>query len=330
MSLFLRPQDIRRILLLSLPFVVAACVRPTPIMDMSGPTLDMQNAPPGTQLNNFAIAWQNARDAAAEAGRIPSGGVPTQDQIIGRLSPKEIVTNRILLKNGLSLVYDACNDFFQKEGYRQQQLDYSGKLTGVIVPPLTGALGLVPSAGIATPLVGFIGGGITSGISVTASNFLFGSDNIEDVHALVMGALGAHTVTVTALYENSVVANAKPPAAPTNDSSSTEDTGADFTWVIRQISDHQAICSPAKILSLARESIKKANVCAVPTASSTNGQGKSPSVPQSNATSTRRNGSGQSKSSATAATQAPKSSLPMSVGVQAQPSCNPTSTANGQ
>jgi hypothetical protein len=189
-----------------LPLCLAGCVKAELVMNRDGPIVP-KSAAADAQTSQFKELWRTAQTAAmigsANDANDPSGrsDVP--------VTPTEVAANRRLLIAGMALVYNGCNDFFIKEGERQEAYAFSKDLTGALVPNLSGALGLVPSAGVAVPIVGFVGGGITSGISVAASDFLFGSDNIDDVRTMTMSALAAHESTVMALFANSVDASNK-------------------------------------------------------------------------------------------------------------------------
>lgn len=159
-------------------------------------------------------------------------------------------SNAALLSAGFSLVYDNCSDFFRSEGRFQQRLSLFRDTTGVIVPVVTGALGLATNAGNAIAIVGLSGGAINSGLSVVAADFLFGAGNIDDVRTLTLNALSAHENTVTGLLQSN----------PTNTT---------FNWVANQIMDDQSICEGPHILSLAKNAIAKGNVVPYTTATST-------------------------------------------------------------
>jgi hypothetical protein len=321
-----------------LPLCLAGCVKAELVMNRDGPIVP-KSAAADAQTSQFKELWRTAQTAAmigsANDANDPSGrsDVP--------VTPTEVAANRRLLIAGMALVYNGCNDFFIKEGERQEAYAFSKDLTGALVPNLSGALGLVPSAGVAVPIVGFVGGGITSGISVAASDFLFGSDNIDDVRTMTMSALAAHESTVMALFANSVDASNKASTdqaqTATGNLGNTSRITANFWWVTNQISDHQAICQPGKILALAKQSIAKSNICTSTSASSTNGTGASNAPSGALAPPAAAKPAATAKQSAGATPKppaaAPASPLPARVTVEVKPSCDPppgnTNASNG-
>ncbi len=299
----------RGLVAILLPLILSACFHADLVMDKNGP-VDVEKAPADSQTRQFAQLWTDAKSAAQAV----------VDGNNGLVTPQEVAANRRLLDAGMALVYNSCNDFFISEGRWQQGLNFSKDLTGALVPNLGGALSLIPSAGISQPMVGFIGGGITAGISVADANFLFGSSNIDNVRTLTLNALAAHENSVRAIYAQSMTQNNKNLAkAATRNADEPSLIVANFFWVTKQIADNQALCQPGKILDLSRQAIAQANVCPTTSASSTNGQADA-ATPSSSPNAAAGKGS-----SATAKpTSAPTGPVPDRVIVKVQPSCDPT------
>ena len=66
------------------------------------------------------------------------------------------------------------------------------------MPIATGGLAIAGVAGIAIPILSLTSAATTSGINISAQDFLFGVDNIDDVRTLIENALAAHENSVTA------------------------------------------------------------------------------------------------------------------------------------
>jgi len=128
---------------------LAGCVHPDQVVNENGPVLFNTT----DQFARFAVLWKDAQDKAGTSASATNTAV-TPNAATGIVTPDQIAANKALLDAGMTLIYTSCNDFFTREGARQQGFSVAQGLTGVIAPTVTGALGLVPSAGISILLVG--------------------------------------------------------------------------------------------------------------------------------------------------------------------------------
>jgi len=143
-----------------------------------------------------------------------------------------------LLDAGFSLIANNCAEYFARRGNVQQGLSLFRDTTSALFPIATGAIATTGITTTAVPILSLLQAGTTGGINVTAQNFLFGADNIDDVRILTLNAIAAHSSGVR-----------KARAASPEE--------ANFDWAVIQLMDNQALCKPPRILSLSKEAINK-------------------------------------------------------------------------
>lgn len=151
-------------------------------------------------------------------------------------------TIREFLDSGFALVYSNCDDYFWLMGQNQTGTRVARDAVAPIVSLLAGLIPLGVLTGNADRAQNLIEGlalgsaFATSALDVYDSHFLFGVENIDSVRTLTQNALGTHRSAVAGL------------------------TIANSYQAAMHLIDHQAICTPAHILALARVAIAKGDV----------------------------------------------------------------------
>jgi hypothetical protein len=204
-----------------------------PVIDANGPR-------PGTAASEagaaavFRAAYARSEQNARQAVAAPDPAAALRD---GSEAARQMALA------GSSLVDLYCADFFASEGRNQQFVLLGRDLIAALGSVATGALALAsPGNGTATATLAFATSAAYTGVDVYTKNFLFGSNNIEDVRVLAMNALATHAKAVFP---------------------DTDDSIWTFGGALEVIYDHQEICTPANIRSLVLSSIKNSQPQAV-------------------------------------------------------------------
>ena len=146
-----------------------------------------------------------------------------------------------MLESGFTLVKVRCNDFFAVKASNQT----TARLLRSLLQPLTVAItstfsvidfGSESEESDALALLAAGSALAGAGIDIYEEQFLFDADNIDAVRGLTMRALDAHRTEVLA----------RDPDA--------------FDPAVRQLVDHQMICTPASILGLVRNAIDSGEI----------------------------------------------------------------------
>jgi hypothetical protein len=195
--------------------LLASCSTPV-VITSSGPTM-------GTSTGQFG-RFQARYTAAANS----QSDQESQDSIK-------------LLGTGLALIDNNCRDYFRSEGRFQQTLYFVRDISNVLAPIAAGALAIGNTSAKATAILTLSTAATSSVISTVASDFLFNSDNIDDVQTLVMNDLAAHEEKV-------------------NQNKDSNPSAVNFDWVTTQLVDHQNHCTPAHILAITKQAIKNAQL----------------------------------------------------------------------
>jgi hypothetical protein len=146
-----------------------------------------------------------------------------------------------LIDQGFSLIYNNCLDFFRSEGKLQTTLNVIRDTTALVGSIAAGAIAALHTSQDAAAVVSLTTAGISGGITIANTNFLFGSDNIDAVRDLTVKALATHNDAVAQAIRGD-------PASVT------------VPWALTQISDHQVLCEPAHILAMTRSAIQNGTV----------------------------------------------------------------------
>lgn len=147
------------------------------------------------------------------------------------------VKARKMLQSGFTLVKVRCNDFFAVKASRQTKARATRSFFRPLTTAITSTFSVINFGGednegdaLALLTAGTVLGGAL--IDIYEEQFLFDADNIYAVRSLTMQALDVH--------REEVVARGVP----------------SFDVAVRQLADHQMICTPASILGLTRTAIQ--------------------------------------------------------------------------
>jgi hypothetical protein len=134
---------------------------------------------------------------------------------------------RSMAEAGVALTDSFCAEFFLHSGRNQKWLDVGKDAVAVVGTLATGALAIAsPSNSSAAAATALFTATAYNGVDLYTRNFLFGTDNIQQVSAMVQQLLATH----------------KASALPQNDTSIWTFDGA-----VQVINDHQNICTAAAI-----------------------------------------------------------------------------------
>ena len=141
-----------------------------------------------------------------------------------------------MLESGITLVKVRCNDFFAQKGAWQEKTRLTRSLIAPVTALITSVFAVVnfSSEREESDYLALLAAGTTfanAGLRIYEEQFLFNADNISSVRGLTMRALDSHRSAITG-----------------ND-------GLTFDVAIRQLTDHEMICTPASILDLTRGAI---------------------------------------------------------------------------
>ena len=177
-------------------------------------------------------------NAAGPTSSIATGqyGRFKEDYKISNNNPSDTGDASALLNSGLSLVDNACRDYFRSEGKLQQEVLFTRDAGIAIAPVAAGAMAVSRASAAEIAYATIAGSALTAGVSVVAKDFLFDSNNIDAVERLTMKDMSRQ--------EDKIKENAHQYRSQ-----------VDFNWVVNQIEDHQTHCQPAHILSITRKAI---------------------------------------------------------------------------
>ncbi len=175
-------------------------------------------------VSNAASAGVAKKFQAAETAAAATSPLPTAAES--------------MLEAGLDSVYANCSDYFDSAGRAQRWVFVARDTVGSIGTLATSIIALRNGSENAVANLALVTGVAFSGLDIYSRNFLFGAENVESVRTLVTNALAEHRAAVMK-------------AGPFTYGSAT-----------LHILDNQNICTPANILALAREAIKKGTVVA--------------------------------------------------------------------
>lgn len=141
-----------------------------------------------------------------------------------------------MLQSGITLVKVRCNDYFAAKGSSQEKTRLARSLIAPVTALVTSVFAVVnfSSEREESDYLALLAAGTTfanAGLKIFEEQFLFNADNINSVRGLTMRALDTHRNAISAT------------------------DGLNFDVAIRQLTDHEMICTPASILDLTREAI---------------------------------------------------------------------------
>ena len=146
-----------------------------------------------------------------------------------------------MLQGGATLVKVRCNDYFAAKGTSQEKARLTRSLIAPVSALFTSVFAVVnfSSEKRESDYLALLAAGSTfanAGLKIYEEQFLFNADNINSVRGLTMRALDTHRAAILA-------------ASPLT-----------FDTAIRQLTDHEMICTPASILDLTRSAIDTGTV----------------------------------------------------------------------
>lgn len=146
-----------------------------------------------------------------------------------------------MLQGGVTLVKVRCNDYFATKGTSQEKARLTRSLIAPVSALITSVFAVInfSSEKRESDYLALLAAGSTfanAGLKIYEEQFLFNADNINSVRGLTMRALDTHRAAILA-------------ASPLT-----------FDTAIRQLTDHEMICTPASILDLTRSAIDTGTV----------------------------------------------------------------------
>jgi len=165
-----------------------------------------------------------------------------------------------MLQGGVTLVKVRCNDYFAAKGTSQEKARLTRSLIAPVSALVTSVFAVInfSSEKRESDYLALLAAGSTfasASLKIYEEQFLFNADNINSVRGLTMRALDTHR---TAVLSGSPLS---------------------FDTAIRQLTDHEMICTPASILDLTRAAIDTGTVKAR-RAGGTGADGKTAPEPQ--------------------------------------------------
>ncbi|MAC59435.1 MAG: hypothetical protein CMH85_14410 [Novosphingobium sp.] len=156
---------------------------------------------------------------------------------------------KAMFEAGFTLVGARCNDFFAQKNGTQTGVRIASQSVLPMVSLITGVLSI---SGMSEgkrqdwdTALGFGSTAALASIKIYEDNFLFSSDNIENVRALTATALNTHGAAVR------------------------KTTGMTFDTSLQYLIEHQMICTPGRIRDLAQNAIATGKLKAVERTSGT-------------------------------------------------------------
>jgi len=141
-----------------------------------------------------------------------------------------------MLEDGHALIYANCDLFFASAGQTQRWLMVTRDTVGAVGTMAASVMALHDASNNAVANVALATGLTFSGLDIYTKNFLFAAENIDAVRELTTHALNVH---INAVHEQ---------------------TPLTYASTSLHLLDNQNICTPASILALVRQAIKKGDV----------------------------------------------------------------------
>ncbi|WLG66265.1 hypothetical protein [Pseudomonas brassicacearum] len=141
-----------------------------------------------------------------------------------------------MLEDGYALIYANCDLFFASAGQTQRWLMVTRDTVGAVGTMAASVMALHDVSNNAVANVALATGLTFSGLDIYTKNFLFAAENIDAVRELTTHALNVHINAVG------------------------EQTPLTYASTSVHLLDNQNICTPASILALVRQAIKKGDV----------------------------------------------------------------------
>lgn len=218
---------------------------PSEILDPNGPSSETPDHR-GQYPHGFKPGTPNPSYSAGQFGlfEMSYAAAMSDQQTIssGKPLPAADISARArqMALDGANLVDANCEDFFRARGSAETFLNVARDTTAASGSLASGVLSLAsPANAVAAGVISLVTSTASNGLDIYTKNFLFGSDNIESVRAMTINALATHRAK----------------AFPLNDTSLW-----DFGGAVTVIMDHQDLCTPANIRSLALASISNSKL----------------------------------------------------------------------
>lgn len=141
-----------------------------------------------------------------------------------------------MLEDGFALIYANCDLFFTSAGQTQRWLMVTRDTVGAVGTLAASVMALHGASNNAVANVALATGLTFSGLDIYTKNFLFAAENIDAVRELTTHALNVHSDAVR------------------------EQSPLTYASTSVHLLDNQNICTPASILALVRQAIKKGDV----------------------------------------------------------------------
>ncbi|MEO4049033.1 hypothetical protein AAFN46_18350 [Pseudomonas sp. CAU 1711] len=143
---------------------------------------------------------------------------------------------RQMLEDGFALIYANCDLYFASAGQTQRWLMVTRDTVGAVGTLAASVMALHDASNNAVANVALATGITFSGLDIYTKNFLFAAENIDAVRELTTHALNVHSEAVR------------------------EQTPLTYATASVHLLDNQNICTPASIMALVRQAIKKGDV----------------------------------------------------------------------
>jgi hypothetical protein len=155
-------------------------------------------------------------------------------------APDDPAAAQRMLVNGFGLIYSNCHEYFRDAGRTQRLLIFSRDLIGTLGTLATGVIAIAHASKDATAIAALITATGYAVIDNITKDYLFSSDNIDQVRELTLRALAAHQA---AAFQ----------------------AGKSFNYpsALIYLEDNQNYCSLPKIAALVKDAIKNGQVVQV-------------------------------------------------------------------
>lgn len=155
---------------------------------------------------------------------------------LSRAKQTEDALARQMLEDGFALIYANCDLFFTSAGQTQRWLMVTRDTVGAVGTLAASVMALHDASNNAVANVALATGLTFAGLDIYTKNFLFAAENIDAVRELTTHALNVHSEAVR------------------------DQSPLTYASVSVHLLDNQNICTPASILALVRQAIKKGDV----------------------------------------------------------------------
>jgi hypothetical protein len=154
-------------------------------------------------------------------------------------SPDDPTAAQRMVVNGFGLIYSNCDEYFRDAGRTQRIIIFSRDLLGTIGTLATGVVAIAHASKDATAIAALITATGYAVMDNITKDYLFSSDNIDQVRELTLRALAAHQAAFQA--------------------------GKSFNYpaALIYLEDNQNYCSLSKIAALVKDAIKNGQVVQV-------------------------------------------------------------------